>query len=196
MSQYESEADSILQLMHERVSYPRLTDPAPSGDELRSIMMTALRAPDHKVLRPARYLLIEGDARVRLGEVFAEAAKLKDPECGSAKIDKCLNMPLRAPLLLVAVSKNIAHPKVPHFEQEQHVAAGLAHILLALQAKGFGGIWRTGDMALDEHVKTSLGIDQHESLVGFLYIGTPVGESKRIPELDFEDFFSYWPSNL
>ena len=194
MSHHASAADSILQLMRERVSYPRLAEPAPSGDELREIMMTALRAPDHKVLRPARYMLIEGLARESLGDVFAEAAKIKDSECESAKLEKCRNMPMRAPLILVAISKNIEHLKVPFFEQEQHVAAGLAHILLALQARGFGGIWRTGEMAVDDHVKASLGVDRHESLVGFLYIGTPVGEPKRIPQLDFEEFFSYWKS--
>lgn len=154
--------------------------------------MTATRAPDHKVLRPARYLIIEGERREQLGKVFATAALRNDPEASTAKLEKCRAMPLRAPMLLVAISKNITHPKVPVFEQEQSVASGLTHILIALQAYGFGGIWRTGEMAVDDFVKKELGIQPHESLVGFLYIGTPVGEAKRIPQVEFESFFQWW----
>lgn len=182
----------VLDLLHSRVSYPRLQSPAPEGELLRRILMTAMRAPDHKVLRPARYLLIEGERRDDLGEVFAQAAKRSDPSVPNAKLEKCRAMPLRAPLVLVAISKNIEHPKVPIFEQEQSVASGLTHILIALQANGFGGILRTGEMAVDTYVKAQLGIQEHESLVGFLYMGTPVGEAKRIPALQFEDFFRSW----
>jgi nitroreductase len=182
----------VLELLHTRVSSPRLAEPAPEGEVLESILMTAMRAPDHKVLRPARYLLISGERRQALGEVFAEAARINDQEVAEAKLAKCRAMPLRAPLVLVAISKNLEHPKVPVFEQEQSVASGLTHILIALQAHGFGGIWRTGEMAVDAHVKQALGIQARESLVGFLYIGTPVGEAKRIPQLQFSDFFHSW----
>lgn len=182
---------SALALLANRVSYPRLTEPAPVGAELESILLTALRAPDHMMLRPARYLLIEGDARARLGEVFVEAAKARGEE-SEAKLEKCLKMPMRAPLVLVAISKNVSHSKVPVFEQEQSVASGLTHILLALQVSGYGGIWRTGDMAVSRIVKERLEIAQHESLIGFLYIGTPVGEAKPLPPFSFSDYFSYW----
>ncbi len=182
----------VLDLLHTRVSSPRLDFPAPEGKLLKRILMTATRAPDHKVLRPARYLLIEGERRQSLGEVFAQAAKLSDSSVPDSKLEKCRAMPLRAPLVLVAISKNIEHPKVPLFEQEQSVASGLTHILIALKANGFGGIWRTGEMAVDAYVKQQLGIKQHESLVGFLYIGTPVGDAKRIPTLQFEDYFCSW----
>lgn len=185
-------SDNITRILHQRVSFPRLVDPAPSGNVLKNILSVAFRAPDHKILKPARYLLIEGDARHTLGETFAQAALGKEEGVSEAKLNKCRNMPLRAPLILVAISKNIVHPKVPIFEQEQAVAVGLGYILLALQAEGFGGIWRTGDMAVNPRVLSDLGVDSHESLVGFLYIGTPDGEPKRITPTEFEDHFSYW----
>jgi nitroreductase len=191
MSEMSLSSD-VLELLHTRVSYPRLESPAPEGALLKRILMTAMRAPDHKVLRPARYLLVEGERREELGEIFAHAAQRSDPSASDAKLEKCRAMPLRAPLVLVAISKNIEHPKVPVFEQEQSVASGLAHILIALQACGFGGIWRTGEMAVDAYVKQQLGLQEHESLVGFLYIGTPVGDAKRIPTLQFEDYFCSW----
>jgi len=192
MSKKAYDTDSIMNILHERVSTPRLLDPAPQGQVLQNILSSALRAPDHKVLRPARYLIIEGEARHKLGEIFVRATENKLGELSNAKIQKCRNMPLRAPMVLVAISKNITHPKVPFFEQEQTVAVGLGYILLALQAQGFGGIWRTGDMAVDELVRQELGLERHESLVGFLYIGTPEGEPKRIASAKFDDHFAHW----
>lgn len=178
----------ILDALLNRVSYPRLQEPAPQGDELNSILKSALRAPDHMMLRPARYFLVTGEKREQLGKVFERAGQIEEG-CSDAQAEKYRNMPMRAPMLLIAVSKNIEHPKVPDFEQEQSVAAGLAYILVALQAHGFGGIWRTGSMAQSAFVKKSIGVGEEESIVGFLYIGTPVGEAKPIPELEIDDFF-------
>jgi nitroreductase len=192
MSQDQETAENVLKALRKRVSFPRLEAPAPKSDELEEILMPATRAPDHMMLRPARYLIVEGDALLKLGAIFESAKRMVQTDCNEMQYEKYRNMPMRAPMILVAVSKNIEHPKVPKHEQEQSVASGLAYILLALQAKGYGAIWRTGDMAENIHVKTELGIAAHESLVGFLYIGTPCGEPKPIPEAQFSDYFSYW----
>lgn len=192
MSQDKETAENVLHALKKRVSFPRLTAPAPEGEELEDVLMSASRAPDHMMLRPARYLILKGDALSRLGIIFESAKRMVQADCNEMQYEKYRNMPMRAPMILVAVSKNIDHPKVPKHEQEQSVASGLAYILLALQAKGYGAIWRTGDMAENAHVKTELGISAHESLVGFLYIGTPCGEPKPIPEAQFSDYFAYW----
>lgn len=186
----------ILELMGQRVSSPRLESPAPSGKILESIFQTALRAPDHMLLRPWRYLVIEGDARTRLGELLCEAALIDAPNLTQSQREKYLAMPLRAPMIVVGVSENKAHPKVPVEEQVVSCGAGISYMLLALQAMGFGGVWRTGPMALNAHVKDGLGLAVHETLVGFLYIGTPKGELKPVPELNSSDFFHHWGVSL
>ena len=55
------------------------------------------------------------------------------------------------------------------------VSAGAAAqtILLALHARGYGGMWRTGAPAYDPHVKRELGLAAEDAIVGFLYAGTP-----------------------
>ena len=62
------------QALHTRVSAPVLTDPVPDAKVLENIYKAALRAPDHLVLRPWRFLLVRGEARSRLGKLFAFAA--------------------------------------------------------------------------------------------------------------------------
>jgi nitroreductase len=192
MNQDSETAENVLDALKRRVSFPRLAAPAPEGEILEEILMAAARAPDHMMLRPARYLILEGEALAKLGVIFESVKRIERQDCSDMQYEKFRKMPMRAPMILVAISKNIDHSKVPKHEQEQSVASGLAYILLALQARGFGGIWRTGDMSENAQVKEGLGIEAHESLVGFLYVGTPCGEPKPIPQAKFTDYFSYW----
>lgn len=186
---------SLIDLITSRVSFPRLAEPAPSSEQLERIYRSALRAPDHMMLRPWRYLVIQGDNRNRLGEVFCQAAVQDDDSLSQAQRDKFNAMPLRAPLIIVGISTNVDHPKVPVEEQEISCGVGIGYMLLALQAEGFGGIWRTGPMASHDFVRQSLGLAEHESLIGFLYVGTPQGDAKPIPHIPLERHFSEWSPN-
>ncbi len=188
--------EAIVDLLCQRVSFPRLAEPAPEAEALDKIYRAALRAPDHMLLRPWRYLVIQGEGREALGELLCEAGR---EQCGgyisTAQAEKYRAMPLRAPMILVGVSLNVDHPKVPAEEQVLSCGAGISYMLLALQAQGFGGIWRTGPLAQNPRLKSGLGIAPHESLVGFLYLGTPVGEAKPLPDLKAEDYFLDWPGS-
>lgn len=179
-----------------RVSNPRLSEPSPSPEILDEVFRCALRAPDHMRLRPWRYLLVEGAHREFLGNLFEtasiEASMQRDETLSETQREKLRKMPLRAPLIIIAISKNLPHAKVPMHEQELSVGAGLSYMLLALQSNGFGGIWRTGDMAENAHVKAGLGVQAQERIVGFLYVGTPLGDPKKIEPLDPADFFKVW----
>ena len=101
-------------------------------------------------------------------------------------------MPLRAPMIVVAIASVTEHSKVPNEEQILSCGVGVGYMLVALQALGYGGIWRTGDIALNKEVCQGLGLKQNESIVGFLYLGTPAGELKSVPELDVDDYVKVW----
>ncbi|MEJ5864489.1 nitroreductase family protein [Pseudomonas farsensis] len=174
-----------------RVSVPRLTEPAPNAAQREGLFQAALRAPDHGQLRPWRFLTIEGQGRERLGELFAQALLAKG-DASPAALDKARAMPLRAPLLIVVVATLQDHVKVP--KSEQRLAAGCAAhgILIAAHAQGIGAVWRTGDMAFDAHVHQGLGLADNEELIGYLYVGTPLAEPRTPPVLKTEDFVAPW----
>lgn len=174
-----------------RVSVPRLTDPAPNAAQREALFQAALRAPDHGQLRPWRFLTIEGQGREKLGELFAEAVQSRG-DASQAALDKARAMPLRAPLLIVVVAKLQEHFKVP--KSEQRLAAGCAAhgILIAAHAQGIGAVWRTGDMAFDAHVHQGLGLQANEELIGYLYVGTPVNEPRTAPILATAEFVRAW----
>lgn len=181
-----------IQLLLERVSSPRLIEPAPSHEQQQIIFSAALRAPDHGQLRPWQFLMVEGEAREKLGDIFVKIAKADDANMSDEECARTKNLPMRAPLLVVAIAKIMESPKVP--ETEQIISAGIAAyaMLLAADALGFGGVWRTGAMAYHKEVKKALGVKPGDHIVGYLYIGTPERARKIREPLLVEDYFKNW----
>jgi len=162
-----------IELLHNRVSSPKLVGPAPNAEQLEVMYQAAARAPDHACLRPWRLLVLEGEQLEALGKVFAQVALAKNVDLSSQQQLKMAAKPLRAPMIVTVVASISEHPKVP--EVEQLITAGCAAhaIQLAAFAQGLGAMWRSGSMMFDAHVKQSLGLATNESIVGFLYLGQP-----------------------
>ncbi len=96
-----------------RVSVPRLVEPAPTPEQRELMFAAAMRAPDHGQLRPWRFLTVEGQARHRMGELLAEAARFNDPLVPETVVEKALNGPLRAPLVVVVIARLQDHFRNP-----------------------------------------------------------------------------------
>jgi nitroreductase len=184
--------NDILAFLHHRNSSPRLTDPAPQPEELEQIFRAALRAPDHAWLRPWRFITIGGERRRDLGDVLEQSLLQRNPNADEAARSKARNAPLRAPLVVVVVARLTEHPKVPPVEQRLSAGCAAHGVLLAAEACGYAGIWRTGDAAFDRRVMDALGLAANEEIIGFLYLGTRDGAAKPLPRLEAGDFVSNW----
>lgn len=182
----------LLTLLQQRNSAPRLVEPGPGEDDLREMISAGIRAPDHAWLRPWRFIRIAGERREAFGEVLERCLLARNPQADAAARDKARNAPLRAPLLLVVVARLSEHPKVPAVEQRLSAGCAAQGVLLAAEALGYAGIWRTGDAAFDPAVKRALGLSDGEEITGFLYLGTRAGAPKSLPDLDPQDFLSHW----
>lgn len=183
-----------LTAISQRVSVAQLTGPGPSKQQLEQIYQAAFRAPDHAWMRPWRYLTIQGQGLVELGQVFAEAGVMAEPSLAEEKIIKLKNMPQRAPTLIVAIATIKEHPKVPAVEQRLAVGAGIQNMLTAAYALGLGAIWRTGEMAYNNFVLESLGLSKHEEILGFIYLGHVNCKLKQPPKFEISDFVQHWPN--
>lgn len=181
-----------LDALQNRVSHARLAEPAPSAEQLDRMFRAALRAPDHGQLRPWRFITVEGEARKALGELFARAIAANEPQAKPEALDKARAMPLRAPTLIVAVARLQDHPKVPEIEQWLSAGCAAHGIVQAAYVEGLGAMWRTGGMAFDPLVRAGLGLADSERIVGFIYLGTPIGELRRPAPLDPAGFVSAW----
>lgn len=175
-----------------RVSQGKLTEPAPDGAALEKAFACALRAPDHRVLRPWRYLVLRGDALRQLGEVFVDAMRAGNPALDAAEVERLRKMPQRAPLIVVAVTVHKADPKVPDEELLLSTGAAVQNFMLALHDMGFATMWRTGPLAQAPLVRAALGLKGNETISGFLYAGTAAGEPRRVTPLPVAEFVSEW----
>lgn len=180
------------ELLATRASNGKLREPAPDDTSLRAILEAALRAPDHGLLRPWRVLLVRGRAREAFGQAMRASLAKRKPAATAEELDREQRKPLRAPLIVVVVARPRPDPKVP--ELEQLISAGtLAYgIVLAAQAHGFAGMWRTGPAAYDPEVQRTLGLENGEHIAGFIYVGTPALPPPPIERPRYDAFVREW----
>ena len=170
---YADDRRHALDLLLARRSVNALEDPAPSGRDLELILDLGLRAPDHGRLRPWRFVLIRGDARMAFADRLVAAARRRDPAAPQSLLDRYRAWPLRTPLIIaVGAVVRAGHP-VPEVEQVLSAGAAAMNMLNAIHLLGYGAIWVTGPNAYDPDVNAALGFDMPNRLVGFLSVGTP-----------------------
>jgi nitroreductase len=182
----------ILRFLQQRNSSSKLILPAPSAAQLDDIISAALRVPDHAWLRPWRFITIATERRQAFGELLERCLLARTPDADEAARAKARNAPLRAPLLVVVVVDVAEHPKVPAMEKRLSGACAAHAILLAAEACGFAGMWRTGAAAYDRGLCNELGLAASEEIIGIVYLGTRDGAPKPIPPLVSADFVSAW----
>ncbi len=157
--------------MLNRVSQPILEGDGPDEAVLTACVQAAVCAPDHRCLRPWRFIVVRSSARQRLAAVYCASQKSLHPEYSQAELDRLAQQPLRAPVLVFSIAK--IQPDVPVPEREQWLSSGAAtqNLMLALHAHGWSSIWRTGALAEDPAVRATLGLDLHEHVAGIIYTG-------------------------
>ena len=184
--------ETIEALMTRRQA-PRLVEPGPTPEHLAAAFAAALGAPEHGKLRPWRFVVIEGAARLKFGEVLAEALKRKSPRASEEQFKAERERALRAPVVIVAAAKIVPHhPKIPEIEQVLSAACATQNFWLACHGLGYGCMWKTGAPAYDPAVKTALGLGAHDHIVAFMYVGTPAGQPAELARPDPAGFVSAW----
>jgi len=175
-------AMGALEAIHTRRSHGRLVEPAPHGAELEALLAAAAAAPDHGRLRPWRFYTLAGDTKDAFGQVLADAyrrrCEFEGVEPDETKLTKERTKLGRAPLVVVAGCVPVEGP-IPEIEQLLATAAAVQNLLIAAIALGYGSMWRTGEPAYDPTVKEALGLAPEDTIVGFIYLGTPLGTTPR-----------------
>ena len=183
--------DAIENLLS-RNSPRELIAPVPSNQEMDEVYKAALRAPDHAWIRPSRFIQVTGKGIDKLSTIFKDFASKHIKNIEPSHLEKYKSAPYRAPMIIILVTKITEHPKVPEIGQMLSTAAAAQNILLALHAKSYAGIWRTGKLAFNQKLVEYLSLSPEHRVIGYLYVGTPSGTMKTIPSLDPEKFITHW----
>jgi nitroreductase len=155
-----------------------LTGPGPSPADLDTLLTIASRVPDHGKLTPWRFIVFEGDARLKAGEAIAAAFRAKYPDAKPDQVDFERQRLARAPLVIAVVSRAAPHVKIPEWEQVLSSGAAAMNLVVAAHALGYGAAWITEWYAYDRSVLDALGLAPHEKITGFVHIGRPA----QVPE--------------
>lgn len=175
-----------------RASALKLDAPGPSEDDLDRIFASAVRAPDHGRLRPWRFVVIPTGQRAAFGEVMAQSMARRDPKADGEALQRERDKAMRAPVIVTVAARVQKGHRIPEFEQIASAAAATQNIMLAASALGYGAMWKTGDPAYDPTVKAALGLEPTDDIIGFLYLGTSVGELSPAKRPGARDYVTVW----
>jgi len=166
-----------LELLTNRRSASRLTEPAPAGEVLQNILHAGMRAPDHGTLRPWRFVIAENEGRDRLSRVLEQAAR------ESALDEK----------VITVIADYKPSEKVPQWEQVVSAGCAVMAMQMAALAQGYNGIWRSGSWTDHPHVRAAFNCKEKDAIVGFLYLGTPqLKASTTVVAPDTTEFVSWF----
>ena len=164
---------AALAFMKSRRSRPAkiLTTPVPSREEIEELLTVAARTPDHGKLEPWRFIVFEKAALTRLSETIAPKGQTLGIE--EEKIGKSVVQLADADLAIAVISSPKPSEKIPEVEQVLSAGAVTMQLLSAALAAGWGANWLSGWFSHDKEWREEhLGLEAHESIVGFVHIGT------------------------
>jgi nitroreductase len=186
--------DSVLHFLSVRRSSIalKLESPGPTRQQLEQILTIAARVPDHRRLSPFRFIVIEGERRISLGNICADLATRANPELPEALIAQEQARFMRAPLVVAVVYSPKDDGKTPEWEQTLACGACCYNMLLAAKASGFGAQWITEWLAYDRDVAAALGLLDHERIAGFIYIGSNKESLKERARPELSDLTTYF----
>ncbi|MEI9888257.1 MAG: nitroreductase [Rhizomicrobium sp.] len=180
--------DGTLELLLSRRSgsAKAMTEPGPSPQQLQTMLTAAARVPDHGKLFPWRFILFEGDARRRMGELLADCLAESEPNTPPERLEVERGRFLRAPVVVAVVSRTREAIPIPEWEQVLSAGAVCQTLLIAAHAMGFVANWLTEWCAFNNLVKERLGLRPGERIAGYIYIGTSaVALEERVrPDMD------------
>lgn len=164
-----------IELLSRRRSAPPLTmtGPGPDAGQIEALLTIASRTPDHGKLAPWRFIVFEGEARERAGEIFARVFAARHPEASAEQLQVEARRFLHAPLVIAIISTAREHVKIPEWEQALSAGAVCMNLTIAASAMGFVSAWLTQWISYDAQVLQDLGVHEGEKVTGYIHIGRP-----------------------
>lgn len=164
-------SDEVLARLANRrsASAQLLAAPGPSEAEIEQILSLGARTPDHGKLFPWRFVVLGPQSRADLSEALAVLAETQ------GRIDKDLAVLAKLanpPLTIMVVSTPVQGHKVPVWEQQLSAGAVCMNLEHAADALGYSASWITDWYAYDPAAVALFGVQDGETIAGFIHLGT------------------------
>ena len=142
-------------------------------DDLEDILSCGIRVPDHGALNPWELIVINGNAKLRLGnDILAKEYHLNNPEASVDDINFERSRLCRASVVIAVLFKPVSHSKIPFWEMQLSSGAVCSNLLIAAQSLGYAAQWLTEWYAYNNSMIKELGGNPDtDKIAGFIYIG-------------------------
>ena len=196
---------TILNSILNRKSQP-IIDGEIDQEDLQLILQCALTAPDHKALRPWKYIICRPQDKVSLTElIYTATLKLKaqedtaeapvfseiETEAIKRKITQKINS---APYIIIATLDVDVEIPINEIELVLSAGAAIQNIIVAAESIGYSCFWRTGEWAYNPVLIELLGLSKTTKITGFIGLGKMANQKIAVASKRpaFAEHFSYF----
>lgn len=166
-----------------RTSVRSFAPGAIARDDIARLLDAAVRAPNHKLTEPWRFVVVTGAARDRYAAIRRDHRKLKfdDPAApdAAAKIETTWREHLDTPAFIF-VLQALDDDAVRREEDYAAVMMATQNLLLAATALGLGSYLRTGGIMGRPEVRELAGAAERERIVAIVSVGRPAGPATPV----------------
>lgn len=169
-----------------RTIYDFKPEPVPR-EVMTRILENAVWAPNHKLTEPWRFIVVNGETRKRLADIYRkiqmEKTRSDDPDILAKAGEKGYEKLMSKPTIIGVVCKKDPDP----FRAREDYAAtccAIHNIALTAWEEGVGVQWSTSGLTGHPEALDLLRVDpETEEIIGFLYTGYPaaIPEQRRVP---------------
>lgn len=170
-----------LEAIESRSSIRTFAPDEPSRAQVGRLLDAAVRAPNHKLTQPWRFVVVRGEAKRRYAEIRREhrARKVEPGEAGAAaKIEKTYREHLDTPLFIFVLQR-LTDDAVRREEDYASVMMAIQNLMVAATAEGLGSYLRTGGILEEPAVRELVGAAAGERVAGIVSLGRPAGDPVR-----------------
>lgn len=177
-------------IANRRSIFPRQYNGKPVADVIINQMLeNANWAPNHGQTEPWRFVVFTGNALLELADFFQQVYKksVSEENFNQAKYNKQRESILQSSHVIAIIMRRQETQKIPEIEEVCAVACAVQNMHLTASAYNVGCYWSTGGPTYKTEGKAYFGLNEHDKLLGFMYVGNydserPVG--KRQPIVD------------
>ena len=159
---------------------------------IERLLGAAVRAPNHKLTEPWRFVVVTGQAKRRYAEIRKahRARKFDNPESPEARaaMEKTYQEHLNTPAFLFVLTQ-VSDDPVRREEDYGATMMAIENLLVAAAADGIGTFLRTGGIMTHPDVVALIGVPADARIVGIISLGylaqapEPSPRRKPVPDV-------------
>lgn len=142
-------------------------------EEVKQILSASNWAPTHGYTEPWRFVVFSGESKTDFAKFQSNLYKLNTntDSFQQRKFDKLLTTPGLASHIIAVIAHKSLQTTIPLIEEVVATSCAVQNVLLSAAEKNIAIHWTSGGMTYADEMKTYLGFEDKDRVLGFLYLG-------------------------